>query len=268
MVAAAAIGFGAYFLFRGDDEPEQGQDGALPTNQATVSVQAGTCDPAAGTTPIDVAIAPPDGAAVTVTGGDGFEQVFTGTGGSSPVGPDDYQWTAQPAGGLTMAGDTTGVLTITACQETQPAFRPQEQELIAHIPGQIRESCQTIPPEQALGRAAASLLCEHQGTTLFYDSFSSTVQMETYYDARVNEFGVTRGSGFCDAAERAENVYVRTRGDSEFEVGRILCFRDAGSAVFIWTDRRADISVEAQRSDPSNDQLYRLWARVEFGPLA
>jgi hypothetical protein len=37
--------------------------------------------------------------------------------------------------------------------------------------------------------------------------------------------------------------------------------------VFIWTDRRVDVAVEAQRRDPTNQQLYRLWARVEFGPL-
>jgi hypothetical protein len=92
--------------------------------------------------------------------------------------------------------------------------------------------------------------------------------METYYESRVGEFDVARSSGFCDTSERAENVYVRTRGQEEFEVGRLLCFRDAGDAVFIWTDRRVDISVEAQRSDPSNEELYRLWARVEFGPLA
>jgi hypothetical protein len=263
VVVAAGIGVGAYFLLNGDDGQE-----AAPGSQVTVSVQTGPCDPAAGATPIEVAIAPPNGATVTVSGGDGFQQAFTGTGGSSPVGPGDYTWTAESAGELTLAGESAGVLTIAPCEQTSTEFTPREVDLLNHIPGPIRGSCQRIPPEQSLGRAAASILCEHQGATLFYDLFPNLPEMESYYNSRVREFGVTPGTGFCDSAERAENAYIRQRDGSEFEVGRLLCFRDGGSAVFIWTDRRVDISVEAQRTDPTNAQLYRQWADIEFGPLA
>jgi hypothetical protein len=261
----AAGGIGAYLLLSGDD----GQEADPATGErVTVSVQAGPCDQAAGTTPVEVAIDPPNGAAVTVTGGEGFQQAFTGTGGSAPVGPGDYTWTARPAAGLALAGESAGALTIAPCEQAATDFTPREVELLNHVPGPIRGSCQRIPPEQALGRAAASILCEHQGATLFYDQFPNPVEMETYYNSRVREFGVTPGAEFCDSAERAENAYVRQRDGSEFEVGRLLCFRDGGSAVFIWTDRRVDISVEAQRSDPTNAELYRQWADIEFGPLA
>jgi hypothetical protein len=265
VLAAAGIAVGAYFLLAGDDDEE-----AEPStgNQVTVSVQAGPCDPAAGTTPIEVAIAPPAAAVVTVTGGDGFEQTFTGPGGASPVGPGEYGWAAQPAQGFVSAGGSTGTLTIAPCQQAQSDFSPQEVQLLGHVPTEIRDTCQRIPPEQTLGRAAASILCEHQGTTLFYDLFPNLLTMENYYNSRVREFGVSPGTGFCDTAERAENSYVRQRAGSEFEVGRLLCFRDGGSAVFIWTDRRVDISVEAQRGDPTNERLYEQWAGVEFGPLA
>jgi hypothetical protein len=265
VVVAAGLGVGAYFLLTEDDGQEADP---APGDRVTVSVQAGPCDQAAGTTPIEVAIAPPNGAAVTVTGGDGFQQAFTGAGGSSPVGPGDYTWTAQPAAGVTLAGEPSGALTIAPCEQAATDFAPREVELMNHIPEPIRGSCQRIPPEQALGRAAASILCEQQGATLFYDLFPNLQEMETYYNSRVREFGVTPGTGFCDSAERAENAYVRQRDGSEFEVGRLLCFRDGGSAVFIWTDRRVDISVEAQRNDPTNSQLYRQWADIEFGPLA
>jgi hypothetical protein len=267
VVVLAAIGVGAYFLLAGDGEREEGRDGT-DGGQATVAVQTGTCDPAAGTTPVDVAIDPPGSATVTLTGGDGFEQTFTDAGGSAPVAPGDYTWTAQPAQGVTMSGESTGTLTVAPCEEAENGFTVREQELLAHIPGTVRGACQQVASEQQLGRAAASLVCEHQGTTLFYDLFPNTTELNAYYDAKVREFDVAPGSGFCDSAERAEGPYVRTRGDQEFEVGRLLCFRDAGEAVFIWTDRRVDISVEAQRSDPTNNPLYRLWARVEFGPLA
>jgi hypothetical protein len=269
VTALAAIGVGAYFLLAGDEEPPgQGrQDGPTDGNPSIVSVQAGVCDPAAGTTPIGVAIDPPDSASVTVIGGDGFEQTFSVTGGSSPVGPGEYTWSAQPAQGFAIAGETTGALTIAPCEEAQPTFTAEEEELLDHIPGGVGDSCQQAPAEEQLGRATASLLCEFERTTLFYDLFANTSDMETYFNSRVREFDVAPGSGFCDSAQRAENAYVRSRGDQQFEVGRLLCFRDAGAAVFIWTDRRVDISVEAQRDDPSNDQLYRLWAQVEFGPL-
>jgi hypothetical protein len=265
VLVAAGIGVGAYFLLTGDEGQEADP---TPGDRVTVSVQTGPCDQAAGTTPLVVAIAPPNGAAVTVTGGDGFQQAFTGAGGSSSVGPGDYSWTAQPAAGLALAGEPAGNLAIAPCEQAATDLSTREVELLNHVPGQIRRSCQRIPPEQALGRAAASILCEHQGVTLFYDQFPNLLDLETYYNSRVREFGVTPGTGFCDSAERAENAYVRQRDGSEFEVGRLLCFRDAGSAVFIWTDRRVDISVEAQRGDPSNAQLYRMWAGTEFGPLA
>jgi hypothetical protein len=259
------MGVGAYFLLTGDEGQEAGP---APGDRVTVSVQTGPCDQAAGTTPIMVAIDPPNGATVTVTGGDGFQQAFTGAGGSSQVGPGDYSWTAQPAAGLTLAGEPAGALAIAPCEQAATDFTPREVELLNHVPGQVRGSCQRIPPEQALGRASASILCEHRGATLFYDLFPNPLDLETYYNSRVREFGVTPGTGFCDSAERAENAYVRQRDGSEFEVGRLLGFRDGGSAVFIWTDRRVDISVEAQRNDPTNARLYRQWADIEFGPLA
>jgi hypothetical protein len=266
VLAAAGIAVGAYVLLSGEDEEADPDPSA--GNRVAVSVGTGVCDPAAGTTPIEVAIAPPDAAVVTVTGGDGFEQTFTGPGGASPVGPGEYGWTAQPAQGFTPSGDSSGTVAIAPCQQAGTDFTPQELQLLDHVPAEIRETCQRVPPEQALGRAAASILCEHQGTTLFYDMFPNLLTMEDYYNSRVREFGVSPGRGFCDTAERAENSYVRQQAGSEFEVGRLLCFRDGGSAVFIWTDRRVDISVEAQRGDPTNEQLYEMWAGVDFGPLA
>lgn len=270
MVVIAGAGVGAYLVVSGGKEQAQdGQkrDGEEP-GRASVSVQSGLCDSVTGSTPVDVAIDPPGSATVTITGGDGFSQTFTGAGDSASLAPGDYTWTAQPSEGITLTGESTSTLTVESCQEVQTGFTVKEQELLAHIPGSIRGSCQQVPTEQQIGRAAASLLCEHAQATLFYDLFPNTGQMESYYDSRVREFGVTRGSGFCDSSERAENAYVRKRGGQSFEVGRLLCFRDAGNAVFLWSDVRVDITVEAQRGDPTNDQLYRLWARVEFGPLA
>jgi hypothetical protein len=266
-IAVAAIGVGAYLLLSGGDAVERGWDGPAGSNEARISVQTGPCSPADGTTPIDVAIDPPDAASVTLAGEDGLEESFSGSGGSAAVAPGAYTWTAAPAEGFTVSGQSRGSLTIEPCQQIEGGFTVQEEALAARIPGRIRASCQQIPPEQALATASASLLCEHQGTTLFYDLFPNTSQMETYYASRVREFGVPPGSGFCDTAERAENAYVRSRGQREFEVGRLLCFRDAGNAVFIWTDQRVEIAVEAQRSDPTNRQLFRLWSRVEFGPI-
>jgi hypothetical protein len=270
VVVIAGAGVGAYLVFSGGDEQAQdgqGQDGVEP-GQASVSVQTGLCDPATGTTSVDVAIEPPGSATVTIIGAEGFTQTFTDAGDSASLAPGEYTWTAQPSEGVTLSGESTGAITVESCEEVTTGFTVREQELLAHIPGTIRNSCQQVPAEQQIGRAVASLLCEHAQATLFYDLFPNTGQMETYYDSRVREFGIARGSGPCDSAERAENAYVRSRGDQTFEVGRLLCFRDAGNAVFIWSDTRVDITVEAQRGDPTNDQLYRLWARVEFGPLA
>ena len=93
--------------------------------------------------------------------------------------------------------------------------------------------------------------------------------MESYYESRVAEFGDPPGSGFCDDAERAENAFIHPRWPAVHEVGRLLCFRDArGAPCSISTDRRVEVAVEAQRREPTNEQLYRLSVRVEFGPLA
>jgi hypothetical protein len=270
VLVIAGAGVAAYFVFSGGEEQTQdGQGGdGQASGQAAVSVQTGLCDTTTGTTSVDVTIDPPGSATVTVTGGDGFTQTFTGAGESVALAPGAYTWTGQPSQGVTLAGDSTGSITVESCEAVQTGFTVKEQELLAHIPGTIRGSCQQVPAEQQIGRAAASLLCEHAKTTVFYDLFPNTGLMDTYYDARVREFDVAPGSGFCDSAQRAENAYVRNRGDRTLEVGRLLCFRDGGNAVFIWSDRRVDITVEAQRGDPTNDQLYHLWARVEFGPLA
>ncbi|HEX2025054.1 MAG TPA: hypothetical protein VHH92_01530 [Actinomycetota bacterium] len=265
-----AVGLVAFLVLSGGKRVERGRDEPAGAGQVTIAVQAGLCDPAQPDQPsIEVAISPPDAAVVTLTAPDGTEQTIEGGGAALPVPAGDYAWSATPGEGYTVAGEASGSITIPPCQEapTTEELSAQEEVLLAHVPGAIRGSCQRTPPEEALGRAAASLVCEHEGTTLFYDLFSNTAQMERYYASRVAEFGVTPGSGFCDMAERAENAFVRSRGEQEFQVGRLLCFRDAGNAVFIWTDRRVDVAVEAQRSDPTNRELYRQWARVEFGPL-
>lgn len=238
--------------------------GTQPERGAIVLVEPGPCDPGTGTTPINVLIDPAAAAAVTVSGGDGFAQTFTGPGGASPVGPGEYSWTAHPAEGFSLTADTRGSLAIPPCRGAETDLTAQEQQLQTHIPATIRDTCRQ---EQRLGRAGFSLMCEHRETTLFYDQFPNNAEMETYYDSRVREFGISPGTEFCDVAERAENAYARTRGDEQPELGRLVCSRVGGKAVFIWTDRRVNIAVEAQRGDRNNERLFGLWARAEFGPV-
>jgi hypothetical protein len=232
-----------------------------------VTVQTGLCDVAAGTTPVDVAIDPAGSSTVTLTSEDGsFTTTFTDSGGSEAIGPGTYTWTAEPAEGATIAGETTGSVTATPCEE-RPDFALRELELLRHIPGEIRDSCQQVPPEETLARAAASLVCESGPTTLFYDLSPNPGDMQAYYDSRVRDFGVPGAQGFCDTAQEAENAYGRERGGQTIEIGWLLCLRDGRNAVLIWTDNRASISVEAFQVASNNEDLYRQWSRVAFGPL-
>lgn len=271
-------GVGLFFLLSGDgEEPEvpNGPDG--PVAQAGVTVEPGLCDPASGNTTINVTISPAGSATVNVTGAEGaFSQTFTESGGSADVPPGSFTWTAEAPEGGALPGETSGTFTAETCAggtdgtdgtEDQGAFTPQETELLNHIPTTIRASCSSVSEEQAISEAVASLVCDSNQTTLFYDLFQDVRKMTDYYNSRVNEFGVPFSTGFCDSAEEAENEYVRTRGDATVKIGRLVCFRDGQNAVFIWTDDRVKISVEGLREDPNNRQLFRLWARVAFGPL-
>ena len=275
-------GVGAYFLLSGDDNGGNGGGGGGdgpngPVAQAGVTVEPGLCDAATGNTAINVTINPPGTATVEVTGADGaFSQTFSDSGGTADVPPGSYTWTAEPAAGGEPLEETSGSFTAEACAdetggtdgtEDQSAFTPQETELVNHIPTTVRPSCSSVSEEQAIDEAVASLVCESSQTTLFYDLFQDVRKMTDYYNSRVNEFNVPFSTGFCDSAEEAENEYVRNRGDATIRIGRLVCFRDGQNAVFIWTDDRVKISVEALREDPNNKQLFRLWARVAFGPL-
>ncbi len=281
MLVLGGGGVGLFFLLSGDgDEPEgpNGPDG--PVAQAGVTVEPGLCDPASGNTTINVAINPAGSATVNVTGAEGaFSQTFSASGGSADVPPGSYSWTAEAAAGGALPGETSGSFTAETCAdgadgtdgtdgtEDQGDFTPKETELLNHIPSSIRASCSSVSEEQAIPEAVASLVCESNQATLFYDLFQDVRKMTNYYNSRVNEFNVPFGTGFCDSAEEAENEYIRTRGDATVRIGRLVCFRDGQNAVFIWTDDRVKISVEALREDPNNRQLYRLWADVAFGPL-
>lgn len=138
------------------------------------------------------------------------------------------------------------------------SFTDQQSALLAHVPASIRASCQNA---DLLENATAALRCSSGSTDVFYTSYPDPDTMNAVYEAQRAPSGVV-----VDSRVAAPDVCP---GEGPFRIdtpdlGRILCYTDAGIARATWTDDRFSILTEAIRTDDQFPQLMPLVGR--FGP--
>lgn len=111
--------------------------GSTETREASVSVAPGACvfDGVPGT-PVTVTINPAGAASVAITG-EGFDEIFTGSGGEILVSPGDYGWAATPGEGFTLTGATTGEFTAADCTPQPSVGSGGAQPTVQVLPRKI-----------------------------------------------------------------------------------------------------------------------------------
>jgi serine/threonine-protein kinase len=139
-----------------------------------------------------------------------------------------------------------------------PTPRPTsaQQALLAHVPPDIRPSCQSDPGAPAGTRAA--LMCTTAGADeLHYYDFGSATAVERHYHAQMAGSGAAPGFGDCQpGALPAEH------GDSG---GRTLCYEQPEGASIEWTRPALGIYAIAHVAGPFDDRLVEAWQAA--GPV-
>lgn len=142
---------------------------------------------------------------------------------------------------------------------------PEEEDLLAHVPESIRDSCERV--EFWFPDAETEIICYPEGAesegldNVAYAQYPDTEAMDAAFDETVETSEAVEGD--C-AAEGA--FYGPYSIGEEEEVGRVLCDAHASSAYMMWTDERLDILSSASREDADMEALYAWWGG-DSGPI-
>lgn len=171
----------------------------------------------------------------------------TGTPTIAP-GPDSP---ALPSPSLSPATATNG-----------PAPDPA-QELLSHVPPQIRDSCQ-LDTETESALATASCAADNGEILATYFLYPAENAMSADYDRFVATSEIERDSGRCaDPATWPSEGHFSVAGQP---VGRVLCLEIADAPTLYWTDNRLLILASAIHLGSDAERLFRFW-ETEAGPM-
>jgi hypothetical protein len=139
-----------------------------------------------------------------------------------------------------------------------------EQQLLTHIPEQMRDGCRR--DDEPTENAEASIECEPgaQAERVWYASFRGEPQLnEWYFDHLANEDIIKDTSGECSKRQLEESAYTRVRNGPI--IGRYTCYQAGGGMWMAWTNSQLHIAGLAYRADLDADTLYEWW--LTAGPV-
>jgi serine/threonine kinase PknH len=125
-----------------------------------------------------------------------------------------------------------------------------ERALLAHVPPDIRPSCQNDPGAPAGTRAA--VMCATAGADeLHYYDLGTAEAVERHYDARVADSGAAPATGDCESG-----TLPAEQPDAD---GRALCHVEPEGAYVEWTRPALGIYAVARVNGPFDDRLLEAW---------
>ncbi len=134
-----------------------------------------------------------------------------------------------------------------------------ESQLLAQIPDDLQ-----TPPctrgDVLLNGAIAAVDCFTDTPQLLtYTLFPDAASMNAAYDQEVTQAGVPRETGDCSVGEASEDSWVTAE---DVESGRLLCYRDGGTGVIVWSHDSRLILAEARRPAGELRDTYDFWAGI------
>ena len=182
-----------------------------------------------------------------------------GCGGDEPTGGGTETSTAPTTGpvGSATSPSTAGTTPATEATTAADFPNPDEEALLARVPGDFRATCSRW--EQALeeeGALAAVRCAPASGAdTAAYIQYASLVAMYADYDSDLDDVGVERDSGSCADADNVESSYDRDGATA----GRVYCQNSEGRSVIGWTHDASNVLSLGVRSDESTRELFEWW---------
>lgn len=195
-----------------------------------------------------------------------------GTAPPPSYGPAPHSWPVPPrrfnvSAAVVIGGAVAlGVLIVlfVGLATRRPGAEPfpddLERQLLARVPGQFQDRPCTRAPERPR-EASASIDCPTTTPQSFrFTLYPDATTMQAAYNARVGIAGGPPRDGDCSQGEPSDDQWVTPADD--VVRGRVLCYRDGGGAVIVWTHDDRLILAEGRRSDGDLVSLYEYWAAV------
>jgi hypothetical protein len=131
-----------------------------------------------------------------------------------------------------------------------------QRALLAHVPPDIRSSCQSDPGAPDGTRAA--LMCTTAGADeLHYYDFGTAAALQRHYDAQVAGSGAAPGFGDCWSTDLPAE-----QGDVD---GSTLCHEEPEGSYIEWTRPALAIYAVARVNGPFDEWLIEAWQAA--GPV-
>jgi hypothetical protein len=152
-------------------------------------------------------------------------------------------------------------------QPSPPSLTPSEEQLLSHVPADLRGSCR---PGHGVEFVSAALICWARGGSIEvgYALYAdSSAMSEAYVRSRVG-LGIDADSPDQDdrcsdpATWPNEGPYTFRREDR----GRVLCIALAGVPRMQWTDHVLNILTYAIEHGRNAERLYEFWVS-DAGPV-
>ncbi|MDQ7908162.1 Hsp70 family protein [Phytohabitans sp. ZYX-F-186] len=166
---------------------------------------------------------------------------------------------------LAAVGLAVALLATTAAVLLHQWREPPAADL-ARLPPAFGDDCRRGAASDLPG-ATAALHCPGPTGDAVVGLFADRAAVDTAYDQAVRESGGTPGEGDCGTDGRGEHRYPDT-GPAR---GRVLCYQEAGTATFLWTDdETATLSraVSSTEDVPGLREAWRAWTGSPDFPTA
>lgn len=164
-------------------------------------------------------------------------------------------------------GQTNGI-GASASPSTAPAAfpDPEEADLLAQLPGEIRDSCRrTEEPTERIG-AVASVRCDlelaAEADTAWYDRFETLQPLSNALFDVIEVQSLPRGDCGPDVSRAQGNWQVGSTHS-----GRLLCYQADGSTWIMWSYDAQRIAARAVREGDAPEDwlgLYEWWSQVRL----
>ena len=170
----------------------------------------------------------------------------------------------RPAGGPD-AAESDGAAASPSSVSSVGFPNPDEADLLAQVPSQIRDACRRNEEPRPAG-VVASVRCDlelvAEADTVWYDSDASLQQLSNALSDLILTQGVPRGDCGPDVSRAQGNWQVGSTHS-----GRLVCHQADGSTWIVWSYDAERILARAVRSGDTPEDwegLYEWWSQVRL----
>ena len=172
---------------------------------------------------------------------------------------------AQRPGGGTSPSGLTGATPSQSATAPAAFPNPEEADLIARVPADIRDACRRNDEPRPSG-VLASLRCDlpltAEANTVWYESFGSLQQLSNVLSDLILAQGVPRGDCAPDVSRAQGNWQVGSTHS-----GRLVCYQADESTWLLWSYDAQRILARAVRGGDAPEDwqgLYEWWTQVRL----